>query len=236
MLLLGSHLELVQSTALQLAAWKQPWLWQLPPSCSPMYQWLHIQTVHKLDLLHVFFSSRSVFRVLSSLWNPLADCRILYDSATLLFPLFISFAHTLSEYTVHTATVISGSNEFLTHLLLICLLPYFSPTKQFGFICFDSVPACSYCFSASCISTRVCDWQKCSSSIRLQRVCWELRASLRICVLYQIIRTDTTLPASIRSPTFCPQPTPQPCPHLFLGKAKLERISISHHYCESCSH
>lgn len=121
------------------------------------------------------------------------------------------------------------SDQLDSHLLL----PVFQSNKQFGFIYFDSVLAYCYCFSHSCISTRVCDWQKCSSPIRLQAVCWESQVSLRIYVLHQITITDTILPASefgnIRiSPIVSPPP--------FLGKATLERTKISHRYRESCSH
>lgn len=114
------------------------------------------------------------------------------------------------------STLCTGtSNGFLTNLLA----PIFQSNKQFGFICFDSVRACSYCFPHSCISTTVCDWQKSNSSIRLQGVCWKSQISLRIYVLDQIIVTDTTLPASefgntrispIPSP---PPPTRPPHPH-----------------------
>lgn len=140
------------------------------------------------------------------------------------------------------STLCTGtSNGFLTNLLA----PIFQSNKQFGFICFDSVRACSYCFPHSCISTTVCDWQKSNSSIRLQGVCWKSQISLRIYVLDQIIVTDTTLPASefgntrispIPSP---PPPTPPPhtlTPPFFFGKGKLERKRIPHRYCESCSH
>lgn len=105
------------------------------------------------------------------------------------------------------------SNGFLTNLLA----PIFQSNKQFGFICFDSVQACFYCFSHSCISTTVCDWQKSNSSIRLQGVCWESQVSLRIYVLDQIIVTDTTLPASEFGNTRIspiPSPPPPTPPHL----------------------
>lgn len=106
----------------------------------------------------------------------------------------------------------SGSSGFLTNLLA----PIFQSNKQFGFICFDSVRACSYCFSHSCISTTVCDWQKSNSSIRLQGVCWESQVSLRIYVLDQITVTDTTLPASeFENTRISPTPSPPPTfPHL----------------------
>lgn len=104
--------------------------------------------------------------------------------------------HTKRVHHSHSQAATSSSHGCLTNLLLIHLLPSFSPTSNFGFICFDSVQACSHCSSHSCISTRVCDRQQCRSSIRLQGVCWESQGSLRIYVLHQIIVTDTTLPAS----------------------------------------
>lgn len=98
------------------------------------------------------------------------------------------------------------ADQLASHLLA----PISQFNKQFGFICFDSVLACSYCFSHSCISTRVCDGQKCNSSIRLQGVCWESQVSLRIYVLHQIVVADTILPASkFRNIRISPIPSPR---------------------------
>lgn len=98
------------------------------------------------------------------------------------------------------------ADQLASHLLA----PISQFNKQFGFICFDSVLACSYCFSHSSISTRVCDGQKCNSSIRLQGVCWESQVSLRIYVLHQIVVADTILPASkFRNIRISPIPSPR---------------------------
>lgn len=113
------------------------------------------------------------------------------------------------------------------------LVSHLQPNNKFCFMCFDSVLACFYCSSHSCISTRLCEWQKCNSSIRLQGVCWESQISLKIYALHQIIVTDTTLPASQFGNTrISPCPSPPP----LCEKAKLERARISHRYHESCSH
>lgn len=89
MLPLGSHLELIHSVACSRQPARSPGRpGSLPPAPSMTHS-LHTQPLQGLIFPHLFYSSRCICRVLSSLWNPPASCSVLYHFDVLIFFSFL---------------------------------------------------------------------------------------------------------------------------------------------------